>query len=168
MISTPSSWEDAITYNLNLVVSSGGTYIMWIPPWVSTLPFCQAYIPRSPENPRAALRRVRDDFFCQRRHDGMQSHSISCFDTIKGACGAIFTGFYPNWSKLLYREKKSIFNDRKRLNLKGWGKLKSFNNEKQTKAASIKSKKKAAQEIQCEISSLKSKCKELEENMSAS
>ena len=45
---------------------------------------------------------------------------------VKGAGGAIFIGFYPNWSKLLDREKQSIFDERERLNIKGGGKRKSF------------------------------------------
>ena len=31
---------------------------------------------------------------------------------VKGAGGAIFTGFYPNWSKLSNGEKQSIFDKR--------------------------------------------------------
>ena len=31
---------------------------------------------------------------------------------VKGAGGAIFTGFYPNWSNLLDGEKQSIFDER--------------------------------------------------------
>ena len=38
---------------------------------------------------------------------------------VKGAGGAIFTGFYPNWSKLSDKEKQFIFEDRERLNIKG-------------------------------------------------
>ena len=45
---------------------------------------------------------------------------------VKGAGGAIFIGFYPNWSKLLDREKQYIFDERERLNIKGGGKRKSF------------------------------------------
>ena len=141
---------------------------MWSPPWGSTAPFRPDYMPRSPENPRAAAWYVRDDFLFQRRSDRIQSPSISRFDTIKGAGGAIFTRFYPNWSKLSDGEKKSIFDERKWINIKGGGRRKYFNKKKQSRAESIKSKKKAAQEIQHDISSLKSKCKELEEKMCAS
>ena len=31
---------------------------------------------------------------------------------VRGAGGTIFTGFYPNWSKLLEREKQAIFDER--------------------------------------------------------
>ena len=48
---------------------------------------------------------------------------------VKGAGGAIFIGFYPNWSKLLEREKQSIFDEREKLNIKGGGKRKSFDNK---------------------------------------
>ena len=81
---------------------------------------------------------------------------------------AIFTGLYPNWSKLLNREKKCIFDKRGRLNIKGVGKRKSFNKKNRSGLHPSSPQKKAAQEIQLEISSLKSKCKEFEEKMSAS
>ena len=87
---------------------------------------------------------------------------------VKGAGGEIFTLFYPNWFKLLEGEKIYIFDERKQINIKGVGKCKSFNKKKQSRDASIKYKKKAAQKIQREISYLKSKCKELEEKMNPS
>ena len=87
---------------------------------------------------------------------------------VKVAGGAIFTGFYPNCSKLSEGEKQCIFDERKRLNIKVGGKRKSFDKKKQIRTASIKSKKKSYQKIQREISSLKAKCKELKENRSAS
>ena len=45
---------------------------------------------------------------------------------VKGAGGAIFAGFYPNWSKLYDGERKPIFDKRERLNIKGGGKRKLF------------------------------------------
>ena len=50
-----------------------------------------------------------------------------------------------------------------RLDIKGGGKRKLFNNKKHRRASSIKSKRKASQKIQREISCLKAKCKELKE-----
>ena len=98
----------------------------------------------------------------------MQSPSVSRFDTTKEAGGTIFTGFYPNWSKLSNGEKQSIFDKRKRLNIKGGGRRMSLDKEKHSRDASIKSKNKAAQKIQRKILSLKAKCKELEERMKLS
>ena len=65
------------------------------------------------------------------------------------------------------RDKKSIFDDMERLKIKGGGKTKYLNKKKQSRAESIRFKKKAAQKIQREISSLKYKCKELKEKRSA-
>ena len=87
---------------------------------------------------------------------------------VKGSGGTIFTGFYPYWSNILSGEKQSVFDKRDQLNIKGGGKRKSVDKKKQSRAASIKFKNKAAQEIQCKISSLKAKCKELEEKRIAS
>ena len=111
-IKTHSGWEEDITSNKNMGVILGGPYIMWIPPWGSTVSFRPDYMPMIPDNPRSAAQCVRDEFLCQRRHNCMQSPSIILFDTIKGAGGAIFTGFYPNWSKILEGEKQSIFEDK--------------------------------------------------------
>ena len=80
----------------------------------------------------------------------------------KGAGGAIFTGFYPNWSKLSYGEKQYIFEERDRINIKGGGKRKSFYKKNGAGLHPSSPKKKAAHKIQREISSLKAKCKELE------
>ena len=84
---------------------------------------------------------------------------------VKEAGGAIFTGFYPNWPKLLDREKQSIFDERERLNIKGEGKHKSFD-KKNRAGLHPSSSKKAAQKVQHKISYLKAKCKELEEKRS--
>ena len=70
----------------------------------------------------------------------------------KGAGGAIFTVFYPNWAKLPDGDKQSIFDEKDQLNIKGGGKCKSFRKKNR---AFIKYKKKAAQKIQYEVSSLK-------------
>ena len=78
---------------------------------------------------------------------------------VKGAGGAIFAIFYPNWSKLSDGEKQSIFDERGRLNIKSGGKRKSFNNKNRAGLHPSSPKKKAAQYIQREISSLKAKCK---------
>ena len=43
---------------------------------------------------------------------------------VKGVGGAIFTGFYLNWSKLSDGEKQCIFDKREQLNIKGGGKRK--------------------------------------------
>ena len=45
---------------------------------------------------------------------------------VKVTGGTIFTRFYPDWFKLSKGEKKSIFDERERLNIKGRGKHKSF------------------------------------------
>ena len=55
-----------------------------------------------------------------------------------------------------------------KINIKGGWKQKYFDKEKQSRAASIKSKNKAAHHIQRKISSLKAKCRELKEKRSAS
>ena len=39
--------------------------------------------------------------------------------SVKGSGGAIFTGLYPNWSKIFDGEKQYIFDNRYRLNIKG-------------------------------------------------
>ena len=78
---------------------------------------------------------------------------------VKGTGGAIFTGFYPIWSTLSDREKKSFFGKWEHLNIKvGW-KHKLSDKNKYIRSASIKSKKKASQKIQRDISSLIAKCK---------
>ena len=56
----------------------GGLYINVSVPWVSNVPACPAYIPRSPENPRATARQVRDNFCCMRRCELMRRRSTSC------------------------------------------------------------------------------------------
>ena len=84
---------------------------------------------------------------------------------VKGAGGAIFTRFYPNWSKLLDGEKQSFFDERERLNIKVGGKRKYFDKKNRAGMHPSSPKKKADQEIQRNISSLKFKCKELEENI---
>ena len=63
---------------------------------------------------------------------------------VKETGSATFTGFYPNWSKLLDITNQSIFNKRERLNTKGVGTLENFDKKKQSIAASIKDKNKAA------------------------
>ena len=78
---------------------------------------------------------------------------------VKGAGGAIFTGFYPYWSKLSDGDKQYIFYDKEQLNIKGGGKRKYFDKKKQSRDVSIKTKKKASQEIQREILYLEAKCK---------
>ena len=87
---------------------------------------------------------------------------------VKGAGGAIFTGFYPNWSKLSGVEKQSILDERQLINIKDGGKRKFSDNKIQNRAASITFNNKAAQKIQRDISYLKTKCKKIEENRSAS
>ena len=100
---------------------------MWIPPFGSTVTFRPAYTPMSRDNTRADTRCVRDNFICQRRRNRMKIPSLSRFDAIKVAGGAIFTGFYPNGLKLSGGEKQSIFDERKQLNIKVGGKRKYFN-----------------------------------------
>ena len=51
-----SGWDVADTYNKNWGVIPGGPYIIFAFPWVSTIPSCLAYIPRSAESLRAAER----------------------------------------------------------------------------------------------------------------
>ena len=92
-IRKPSGWGDADTSNQNLGVSPGGAYSMWSVPWGSTFPARPDYMHSIPYNLRTDARRVSDEFLCQRSHDRMRSPSTSRFDTIKGAGGAIFTGF---------------------------------------------------------------------------
>ena len=87
---------------------------------------------------------------------------------VKGAGGAILTGFYPNWSKLSDGEKQSLFDKRGPLNIKGGGKLKKLDRKRYSRANSIKFKNKVSQNIQHEISSLKPKCKELKKKRSSS
>ena len=82
---------------------------------------------------------------------------------VKGSGGVLFNGFYSNWSKLSDEEKKSIFGKRELLNINGRGKRNYHYKKKQSRVASIKSKKKAAQKIQHNISYLKANFKELEE-----
>ena len=59
------------------------------------------------------------------------------------------------------RDKESIFGEGERIIVKGQGKYKLFDGKKQSRAASIKSKKTAAQETQREISSLKPSARNL-------
>ena len=54
----PSCWGDADIYNHNWGVSPGVTYSNVAFSWGSTVPARPDYMPRSPENPRAAARRV--------------------------------------------------------------------------------------------------------------
>ena len=60
---------------------------------------------------------------------------------VKERGGAIFTGFYPNWSELSDGEKQSIFEKRGRLNIKGRGKRKYFDKNKQIRDDSMKFKR---------------------------
>ena len=67
--------------------------------------------------------------------------------SVKGAGGAIFNRFYPNWYKLSDGENQYIFDEMEKLNIKIGGKRKSVCRGKQSRSASIKSKQKAAQKI---------------------
>ena len=69
--------------------------------------------------------------------------------------------------KLSDGEKKSIFDEREQLNIKGGGKRKSFNNKNRAGLhPSSPEKESGSGDKKREISYLKAKCKELEENMS--
>ena len=85
----------------------------------------------------------------------------------KGECGAIFTCFYPNRSNLSDTEKQYIFDERERLNIKGGGKHKSFENKNRSVLHPSSQEKKAAQKIQQRTSFLKAKCEEISKKMSA-
>ena len=73
----PSGWGDADTSNKNWGVIPGLSYSIWSVTWDSTVPAHPDYMPRIPENPRTAARRVRDDFCLQRRRDIMWRRSKS-------------------------------------------------------------------------------------------
>ena len=73
----PTGWAHANTSNNNWEVSPGGPYIMWSVTWGSTVPSSLAYMPRIPDNPRAAVRRVCDEFLCQMRRDRMRITTTS-------------------------------------------------------------------------------------------
>ena len=70
-------WGHADTPNKNWVVRLGGPYRMYSVPWGSTVPVRLAYISRSPDNPRAAARRICYDFLRQRRCNRMRIPSTS-------------------------------------------------------------------------------------------
>ena len=68
----------ADTTNQNCGVILRGPYSMLGFPWVNNLPAHPDYIPKSPENPRAAARRIRDDVLHRRRRELMRSPTTSC------------------------------------------------------------------------------------------
>ena len=72
------AWGEANTSSQNWVVSLRGPYSNVTVTWGSNVPLCTDYAPRSPENPRAAARRVCDDFRRLRRCELMRRLSISC------------------------------------------------------------------------------------------
>ena len=58
-----SSWGDGGTpTNQDWVVQPGGPYVSVAVVWHGAVPARSAYIPRSPENARASLRHVCDDY----------------------------------------------------------------------------------------------------------
>ena len=72
------AWGEANTYSQNWVFSLRGPYSNVTVTRGSNVPSRTDYAPRSPENPRAAARRVCDDFLRLRRCELMRRLSISC------------------------------------------------------------------------------------------
>ena len=62
----PTGWINCGAFNHNLVVGQFGTYIRTSVTWGTTVTSCPAYMSRSLINPRATMRRVRDNFLRHR------------------------------------------------------------------------------------------------------
>ena len=73
----PYGWGGANTYNHNWGFLPGGPYSNVAVARGSTVPVCPAHMPRSMENPRAAARRIRDDFRHLERRELMRRCSRS-------------------------------------------------------------------------------------------
>ncbi len=71
--------------------------------------------------------------------------------------GTIFTGYYPNWRQLTDANKQSVYDERKRLDIKMTKGKKPPYKGRQTSA--IKAKKKEVSKLNRKISSLKAKLK---------
>ena len=72
-----TGWGDVGISNQNWPVFLGEPYSNISVPWRGGIPDCFAYMPRIPENARAAARRVCDDFLCGRLRARMRSPSTS-------------------------------------------------------------------------------------------
>ena len=73
-----TGWGDGVTSNHKWLVQPGGPYSNVSMAWGNTIPACSAYMPRIPENPRASMCRVRDDFRCVRFRELDHRRSRSC------------------------------------------------------------------------------------------
>ena len=73
----PTGWGHGDNSNNNWGPSPGGTYSMWSVAQVTTTPAYLDYMPRSPDNLRAAARRICDDFLCCRCYECMRSPTTS-------------------------------------------------------------------------------------------
>ena len=78
VVTVPRGWGDNDTSNQNWPVIPGGPYENVSVTWSGAVSDRPAYMPRSPENARAAARRIHDNYLCIRRRERMRSPSTSC------------------------------------------------------------------------------------------